>query len=59
MANHNRELHPAARAALVTVTLVFVCAGGALLVSGCFTRSVPMAALGVACIFAAVITRPT
>lgn len=59
MANHNRELHPAARAALVTVTLVFVCAGGALLVSGCFTRSAPMAALGVACIFGAVITRPT
>ena len=59
MGGHDRELHPAARATLVTITVVLVCAGSALLVSGCFTRSVPMAALGVACIFAAVITRPT
>ena len=35
--------------------VVLVCAGSALLVSGCFTRSAPMAALGVACIFGAVI----
>lgn len=59
MGGHDRELHPAARATLVTITVVLVCAGSALLVSGCFTRSAPMAALGVACIFGAVITRPT
>jgi hypothetical protein len=57
--SHDNDLHPLAKALLAAFTVVLVCAGGGLLTFGIWTRSTPLAALGVACIFGACITRPT
>jgi hypothetical protein len=59
MGDYDRGLHPVAKALLATFTVVLVCAGGGLLTFGTWTRNFPVAALGVACIFGAYITRPT
>jgi hypothetical protein len=48
-----------AKGLLAVAAVTLVCVGAALLVFGLWVRSVPMFAIGVACVCGAVITRPT
>ena len=55
---HDRE-QPLVKLALALTATLLVCVGGAVLTMGIWERSVPAAAMGVACVFGALIVRPT